>query len=145
MYSLMNRLSHWPTSGLDFGRLFEEVADDLLSPSLVGRPAFPALNIREDENTFYLEAELPGLSMEDIELNIQGDELTLKGCRKWKKQENSVVHCRERGYGEFTRTVMLPVEVDADKAKATLKDGVLNIVLPKSERARGRKIEVQAG
>ncbi len=105
--------------------------------------AFPALNAWEDGNRMFVEAEVPGLAMEDLDIQIQGNELTIRGQRK-PVESNVVYHRRERGTGEFTRFVTLPVEVDADNVEAALKDGVLTIILPKAEKARARRIEVKS-
>lgn len=106
--------------------------------------AFPALNIWEDGDHLFAEAELPGMGMDDIELFVVGSELTIKGQRKAMDDQNANYHRRERGVGEFCRTVTLPVEIDANKVEATLKNGVLTIALPKAEAARPRKISVRS-
>ncbi len=106
--------------------------------------AFPALNIWEDGDHLFAEAELPGMGMDDIELFVVGSELTIKGQRKAMDDQNANYHRRERGVGEFCRTVTLPVEIDANKVEATLKNGVLTISLPKAEAARPRKISVRS-
>ncbi|MBU0639548.1 MAG: Hsp20/alpha crystallin family protein [Planctomycetes bacterium] len=105
---------------------------------------FPALNVWEDGDCFYAEAEVPGFSMDQLEILVAGNELTIKGQRDFTTDEERVYHCRQRGVSEFTRYTMLPAEVDADKVEAALKDGVLNIQLPKAEAARARKIAVKA-
>lgn len=106
--------------------------------------SFPALNIWEDASHLYAEAEVPGLSMENIEVLVEGNELTLKGRRGACNDENCTYHRRERGAGEFSRTVQLPVQIDADKVEAKLAEGVLTITLPKAEAAKARKIKVTA-
>ena len=110
---------------------------------LLGVRAFPALNLWEDGESLYAEAEIPGLRMEDLEILIQGNELAIKGRRPPVDGESVVYHRRERGTGEFARFVTLPVEVDAERVDATLKDGVLTINMPKAERAKARKISVK--
>ncbi len=131
--------------GLDdlFGELFEA-----FSPSVMVRPpargVFPPVNVREDEQTLYVEAELPGLKMADIEVYVMGDELTIKGQHKDECGEDVTHHRRERGTGSFNRVLRLPVEVDAKKVQATLCNGVLTIELPKVEAAVPRKIEVKS-
>lgn len=118
-------------------RLFDNYAE----PSRM-RP-FPALNAWEDGHRLMVEAEVPGLKLDDLDITIDGNELTIQGRRAPMADENIVFHRRERGTGEFVRRVTLPVDVDADSVEAALKDGVLTIVLPKSEKARARKIEVK--
>ncbi len=106
---------------------------------------FPPLNIWESENELYAEAELPGMKNEDLEIQVVGNELTLKGRRVDTAEQGVTYHRRERSTGEFTRLVRLPVDVDADKVEATLRDGVLRITLPKAAAARPRKINVSGG
>lgn len=106
--------------------------------------AFPALNIWEEGDRLLTEAELPGMGMDDIELFVVGNELTIKGQRQPMAEEAANFHRRERVVGEFSRTVTLPVEIDADKVEASLKNGVLTITLPKAEAARPRKISVRS-
>jgi HSP20 family protein len=108
-----------------------------------GPRAFPALNVWEDSECLFAEAEVPGLNMKDLEILIQGNELTIKGQRQTIGGEDVQYHRRERGTGEFARFVTLPMEVNADKVEATLKDGVLTIMMPKTEVARARKIAVK--
>lgn len=106
---------------------------------------FPAMNIWQDGEKLYVEAEVPGLGMEDLELTVEGDELTLKGQRRRVEDKEIAYHRQERGVGTFTRSLTLPVDVDTDKVEATLKDGVLTVVLPKAEAAKPRKIAVKGG
>lgn len=103
----------------------------------------PAINVWEADETFFAEAELPGMSLNDLELTVAGDELTLKGTRKEPQIGEATYHRRERGFGEFMRTLRLPAEVEADKVEANLRDGILTIRLPKAPAARARKIEVK--
>lgn len=106
--------------------------------------AYPALNVWEDGERLVAEAEVPGLALSDLEILVRGNELTIQGARKGANGEEAVYHRRERGTGEFVRHLTLPTEIDADKVEATLKDGVLTIVLPKSEQARARRITVKS-
>ena len=106
--------------------------------------AFPALNVWEDDQHLYAEAELPGMTMDDLEVYVVGNELTLKGERKPYTEDGVTYHRRERGVGSFSRVLRLPVEVEAEKVEAVLCNGVLTIKLPKAASARPRKIEVKA-
>jgi len=127
-------------------RLFSDLAANLPWPGWLaetGASAFPALNVWEDEQCLYAEAELPGMQMDDLELLVVGNELTIKGERKAGEEDEAVYHRRERGVGAFSRVVRLPVEIDANKVEARLQDGVLTVKLPKAEAARPRKIEVK--
>jgi HSP20 family protein len=107
-------------------------------------PAFPPVNVWEEDEAFYLEAELPGLKEEDLFVQVtQGNQLTLRGERKADPALEGAWHRRERGTGRFQRTFALPVPVEADKVEARLENGVLRLTLPKAERARPRRIPVQ--
>jgi HSP20 family protein len=110
---------------------------------LAGR-AFPALNVWETGDELFVEAELPGVKSENVEISVVGSELTIKGERPEAEQEGAGFHRRERGVGPFTRVLRLPVDVNADRVQASLKDGVLLITLPKSEAAKPRKIQVNS-
>lgn len=130
-----------------FGELFGEFFGE--RPWLGGRlgrreRSFPAVNVWEEEEKLQAEAEVPGLKMDDLELLVKGNELTIKGERKDVEQEGVTYHRRERGTGSFCGVVRLPVDVDADKVEARLENGVLTIILPKASSARPRKIEVRA-
>jgi HSP20 family protein len=105
---------------------------------------FPSMNLWEDADHLYAEAEIPGMKAEEIELSISGDELTLKGERREPKAEGSTWHRRERPFGAFVRTVTLPVAVDGDKVEASFRHGVLTVTLPKAEAVRPRRIQVKS-
>jgi HSP20 family protein len=104
----------------------------------------PLINVWEAEDRIFVEAELPGVKQDDLDISVVNDELSIKGQRKEEVEAESVYHRRERSTGTFMRVLQLPVEVDADRVTATLTDGVLLVELPKSEAARPRKIEVKA-
>lgn len=113
----------------------------------VGRmaPAYPALDLWQDDDKLYVEAELPGMKLEDLEIYVSGDnQLSLKGSRNVPEQQDTAWHRRERTYGEFARVISLPYPVAADKVQATLKHGVLTIILPKVEETKPRRITVKA-
>jgi HSP20 family protein len=124
-----------------FGDLFDTFQDWI---GEAGGSAFPAINIWEDDRTLYAEAELPGLKMDDLEVSVLGDELTIKGGRREPACENATCHRQERRVGSFSRVIRLPVEVNPEKVQASLKDGVLTVTLPKAETAVPRKITVKA-
>jgi HSP20 family protein len=107
-----------------------------------GTSTFPPVDIRVDDDSVYLVAELPGVAAESLDLSITGDTLTIKGERKAAQVAEQKYHRRERPMGHFTRLVSLPERVDADKIQAALKDGILRVTLPKSESARPRTIKI---
>lgn len=108
------------------------------------RPAYPPLNIWDDGDALALEAEVPGVASGDLQVYAVGNELTVKGHRNPTRDESRAYQRRERIGGEFSRVVTLPVEIDADKIEATLRDGVLSLKLPKAETAKPRQITVKS-
>jgi HSP20 family protein len=106
---------------------------------------YPALNAWEDAESYSVEAELPGLALEDLEISLsEADTLTIKGQRKEPVNEGGNWHRRERAFGQFERTLKLPGAVDAERVEASLKLGVLTVKLPKAPELKPRKIEVKA-
>lgn len=126
----------------DFNRLFGR-----LSPFAghAGATA-PLVNVWEDENALFAEADLPGLDPATLDVFVtEGNQLTIQGERKAPEVKGSAWVRQERPFGRFTRVIGLPALVDADKVEATYDAGVLRLTLPKSEAAKPRKIEVKAG
>lgn len=112
---------------------------------LFSATTYPPMNVWEDDDRLYVEAELPGLELKDLEIFVNaGNQLTVKGNRQEPVLEQGAWHRRERGFGSFARTLELPSHVDADKVEAQFKCGVLTVVLPKAAEARPRRIEVRA-
>jgi HSP20 family protein len=105
--------------------------------------AFPALNVWEQDDVLNVEAEVPGLKTDDLDISVIGSQLVIKGRRADFDEQGVAFHRRERGVGEFTRTIQLPVDVNADAVQAKLTDGVLLLTLPKAEAAKPRKIQVK--
>jgi HSP20 family protein len=109
-------------------------------------PGYPAMNVWTDQDSAIVTAELPGANLEDIDISVEDDTLTLSGDRQRDELEESVTyHRRERRFGSFLRTFQLPFRVDAAKVDATLKNGVLSISLPRAEEDRPRRITIRAG
>jgi HSP20 family protein len=104
----------------------------------------PAVDVYEEKDEIVVKAELPGMEKNDIEVNISDSELTLKGEKKKeeKVEEENYYRC-ERSYGAFLRSVELPKEVQADKIKASFKNGILEVRLPKTEEAKTKEIKVK--
>ena len=104
---------------------------------------FPAINITEETDNYYVRAELPGIKADDLELSIANNTLTIEGERKsGPEDENAKYHRREREAGKFSRKIILPAQIDATKADAKCNDGLLTIVLPKAESAKPKKITI---
>ncbi len=109
-----------------------------------GTSTFPPLNIYADRESVYVEARLPGVELADLEIAITGDTLSLKGERKRPGEvPDERYHRRERAFGHFNRLVSLNEQVDAERIEATLKDGILRVVLPKKPEAKPRQIQVK--
>lgn len=125
----------------EMDRLFEEIFEPrhYSAPHNVSGPAICAW---ENEECAFIEAELPGMAMEDLELTVQGNELVLRGERKIPAESGTAFHRRERSSGKFARALRLPYDVDAGRVEALLKNGILTIRLPKAEAARPRRIPV---
>ena len=105
----------------------------------------PALEVREEANAYTVQAEVPGVRKEDLQLSLHDDVLTLSGERKQEKEvKEGEVYRSERAYGRFQRTITLPKPVDSTKVSAAYKDGVLTITLPKTDAAKPRSIDINA-
>lgn len=128
-------------------RLREQLEDMFNQPDLPTSGWFsgwtPAVDVIEDKDRLTVKAELPGFRREDIDVSLHENNLTICGERKYEdeKQEGEMFRS-ERFYGKFQRTVPLPFMVETSDVKATYRDGVLSVTLPKSEKARGKQIEV---
>ena len=106
----------------------------------------PRMNIWEDSERIYLEAELPGVPLENVEILIlEGDQLSIKGNRRKPEKQTNEWMRNERIFGEFARTFTLSCAVDVERVNATMKNGILEIVLPKSPTHQPRKISIHAG
>ena len=104
----------------------------------------PPVDIYSDEGKVVVQAEVPGLKQEEIDVNFHDGVLTIKGERKHEAETNKEgYHSVQRCYGAFHRAVRLPAEVDASNAKAELKDGILTVTFPKAEQAKARKIKIE--
>ena len=107
----------------------------------------PAVDVTEDDKNYKITAELPGLEEKNIDVTVAGDMLTLKGEKRYEKEEKNKNHyMSERAYGSFQRSFVLPDGIVRDKIAADLSKGVLTITLPKTEAAQKpqKKIEVKA-
>jgi HSP20 family protein len=128
--------------------------DDLLGRFLGDSPlgmgglgsGWPRMDLAESDKEITVTAELPGVDPKEIEINVTGNVLTLRGEKKGEREEKTRdYHYVERQYGSFHRSVQLPTSVESDKVDATYKDGVLTIKMSKHPEARPRKITVRGG
>jgi len=110
----------------------------------VGAGVFPAVNLTEDQESYYVRAEIPGIKNDDLNLNITENTLTIGGERKIPEEsEEARYHRRERKAGKFSRAIALPGEVNPEKVEAALVNGVLTITVPKAEKVKPRQITVR--
>ncbi len=132
----MDRLQH------EMNRLF----DRTIRGRVPGAPTYPAVNIWANDDGQVIIAEMPGVDLDDIEIDVTADTLTLSGKRARPSTDDGVqIHRAERAFGEFTRKIQLPFMVDPEKAKASFKDGILQISIPRAEADKPRKITVKRG
>ena len=144
---------HMPGWERDIDRWFDDFRRRLHLPSLWPGERWwptdvevqvPALDVYETDDEVVLKAEMPGLSKDQIEVNLTDSTLTVSGEKKKEAEVKEPNYYRsERSFGSFSRTVHLPAEVKAADAKATFKDGVLEVRLPKTEVARRKAITVK--
>jgi HSP20 family protein len=127
----------------EMDRVFERIFGEF--PSLE-RPTLawtPRVDMTETTDCVVIKAELPGLEAKDVDVALSGDTLTIKGEKRQEREEKDEYrHLIERAYGSFARMVRLPAPVAADQVKATFKNGVLTITLPKTEEARPKAIPI---
>ncbi len=151
---IVRRIENWPT--WDRSSPFEELERmrrqmDRLSEGITGHflrepsaGVFPLVNTTEDHGNYYIRAELPGVKGDDLELSVTGNTLSIAGEREIVPQnEGAKYHRREREGGKFSRILSLPSQVDTAKVEAQCKDGVLTIIMPKSEEAKPKQITVK--
>jgi HSP20 family protein len=152
---LLRRVTDWPSPAS--ASPFEELERmrrqmDLLSSGfsrgLFGETpsgVFPLMNVTEDEDKFYVRAELPGLKAKELDISVTGNTLSISGERKLPvENEKAQYHRRERDAGSFNRIVSLPAQVNTSKVEAECSDGILTVVLPKAEEAKPKKIAIKA-
>lgn len=107
----------------------------------------PTADVMETKDDIRVALELPGLRPEDIEVNLEDNILTISGEKREEREESQENrwHLSERRYGRFSRSFILPREVEQEKIQARFENGVLNVTIPKNERMKPRRIEIQSG
>jgi len=109
-------------------------------------PSYPAMNVWTDQDGAVVTAEMPGINADDMDISVQEDTLTLRGNRTPDEvPEGGTYHRRERGTGQFTRSLQLPFQVEAGKVEASYAKGILSITLPRAEADKPKKITIKAG
>ena len=141
-----------PTSGpLSLRQMMDRLLEEaFVSPrglaGQLGGAGGPALNAYEEGDQFVVETQLPGMKPEDIQVSIEQGVLTIQGQTKAEEERKERSYLiREHRTGRFSRSVRLPETVDPDAVQATYEDGVLRLTLPKAERARARRIQIETG
>ncbi|MGQ9504643.1 MAG: Hsp20/alpha crystallin family protein [Thermogutta sp.] len=141
-------MPHFGPPSLDqFRREFDRLLNSFLGElpesglPLTGRHRIP-VNVWETPEAFFIEAEVPGVTTDQVDISVLGNEVTLRVNRPQPPEENVTYHRRERQMGECSRAIKLPSEFDPDRVQADLRNGVLTITLPKSETVRPRKVQI---
>jgi HSP20 family protein len=128
----------------DIDRLFDDfLGRRWVRPFADMAPSVPSVDVIDRDDEVVVRAEVPGYKKEDIEVSVSDSSLTIKGERKAEQKEEKGDYYRcEISQGAFSRTVALPAEVDDAKAKATMKDGMLELTLPKREKSKRHTITI---
>ncbi|HHI30392.1 Hsp20/alpha crystallin family protein [Methanosarcinales archaeon] len=139
----MNRMREWMEQM--FGEMPETAG---LLPAVVGeevgKTAVPAVDLVDKEDKLLLKADMPGISKDDIKVEIKGDRVEISAeTSKEEKEEKEGYIRRERSYTKYYRSIPLPTDVDSEKVDASFKDGVLAIEMPKIEAAEVKRIDVK--
>jgi len=128
----------------DMDRLWNSFFERGTLRSEEGGEWLPSLDVAETKNEIVVKAEVPGLEPKDIDISLSDGLLTINGEKKQEREEKEEnYHLVERSYGSFARSIRLPNEVQSDKINASYKNGVLKIVLPKSEEAKKKEIKIK--
>ncbi|MDQ3606059.1 MAG: Hsp20/alpha crystallin family protein [Gemmatimonadota bacterium] len=134
--------------------IFNPLFQSIFNPTLGGMSRMgsmlraPEADVIERENDIRVEIEMPGLRPEDVEVSLEGNVLTISGEKQEERnegEEGSTWHLSERRYGRFSRSFVLPRDVEQEQIEARFENGVLSVMIPKSERARRRRIEIRGG
>jgi HSP20 family protein len=126
-------------------RLFDNFLGQPTASGVMERVWAPAVDMYETKNEVVVSAELPGLNEKDIHLSITADLLTIQGERQWSDEVRDASHYRqERWFGKFERALTLPIPVETGQVKATYRDGVLTVKLPKTEGVKPKEIKIDA-
>ncbi len=149
----MQRLENWPFEGFpggvgeidqlrrDLNRLLNSRTGSNGGDSPAG--VFPLLNVSQDTDHIYVRSEIPGIALDQLDVSVTGRSLTISGERAIPDESEKVrYHRREREAGKFRRQLNLPGDVDNDKVQAKYQHGILMVVLPKSEKAKPKKISI---
>jgi len=124
-------------------RVFDEALGQSTGALESGQWA-PAVDLREEENQFVLQADMPGMKKEDMDIHVENSVLTIQGERRFEAEDRKDNYHRiERAYGKFVRSFTLPTRVKADAITASYRDGILEVVIPKAEESKPKKIAIK--
>ena len=124
-------------------REMDRLLEGLTSQAPRSAGVFPLVNLTESKDNFYLRAELPGISSNELDIQATANSVSISGERKIPAETEARYHRRERESGRFSRVVSLPREINPDQVEAGLVDGVLTVTLQKAEIAKPRQISVK--
>lgn len=136
----------WDTPSIfgEMRRAREEFDRLLRGPTGNPQGIYPAVNVFDDGENYCIKAEVPGLEKESLDIEATPDQLVIKGERPESSQEGVSCHRRERDSGIFNRSFRLPQKVDPSKVKASYKNGVLEIIVPRAPETKPRKVKIKA-
>jgi HSP20 family protein len=131
----------------NWDRLFDErlFDDNFFAPISQNGHTAPLVDLYQTDQDVHVKAVLPGVKPEDVDIQVSGDTLTIRAETKHEEEKKEATyHLREQRYASYARSILLPAAVQADKAKAEVKDGILHLTLPKAEAAKAKVIKVKA-
>jgi HSP20 family protein len=147
--TMLNNVTRWNPNANAYlnreplSRLFESFFNDMQGEEVSNRGWVPPVDIQETEEGYRLQAELPGLTKEDIQITLENNVLRLTGERKFEREaRKESFHRIERTYGSFSRAFALPNQVNAEGVQASFENGILTLMVPKAEQAKPRKIAI---
>lgn len=141
----MTTLMRWnPTRrGLDLFNEFDRMVDEM--DNWTSRNWRLALDVSENDDAFMVEAALPGIDPDELDITLEDNILTIQGETKAEREvEESRYHLRERRFGRFSRSLQLPTAINADAVEAEYKNGVLTLTIPKAEEVKPKRIAIKA-
>ena len=144
----MSNLIRWEPARemMTLREAMDHLFDDAFTRPLTLRDGWsaPAIDMYQTDDEIVVKASLPGVKADEVQINITGEVLTLKGeTRQVEEKKDKAWHMREQRWGAFERAIALPTEVVADKAKAEFENGILTITLPKAEEVRPKSISIK--
>jgi HSP20 family protein len=127
----------------EMNRLFDNAVGRPTAMAVAERMWLPTVDVRETKDDIVLCFDIPGVNEKDVHLSITGDLLAVKGERRFQREGSADSYHRvERVFGKFERSVQLPIAIQTDKVRATYRDGVLEVTLPKAEEVKPREIKI---